>query len=96
MSLTLLSLWLTSSWQKQLAAARIAVGACAAHNCLRTRSMLPLHCANAHGHTKHLGTLVLNMFYDGWVAACHYCGLKRVSTVTHSCMSTTTMQSLVM
>ncbi len=30
MSLTLLSLWLTSSWQKQLAAARIAVGACAA------------------------------------------------------------------
>ncbi len=29
MSLTLLSLWLTSSWQKQLAAARIAVGACA-------------------------------------------------------------------
>ena len=28
MSLTLLSLWLTSSWQKQLAAARMAVGAC--------------------------------------------------------------------
>ena len=32
MSLTLLSLWLTSSWQKQLAAARIAVGACAAQS----------------------------------------------------------------
>jgi len=27
MSFTLLSLWLTSSWQKQLAAARTAVGA---------------------------------------------------------------------
>ena len=37
MSLTLLSLWLTSSWQKQLAAARTAVGACTSRPAQCTR-----------------------------------------------------------
>lgn len=57
MSLTLLSLWLTSSWQKQLAAARTAVGADDSCTSVDAHSYLRARCGRVGSAVgqQHLG-----------------------------------------